>query len=106
MWSVIGWIAWVGVVFLAVTFAYGCRKCAAAGQDFQWATGVQTFFWWVIAVVFLITPFNKLHIIWLVPLGFFLAQFVALAGIPILSPLILLVTRMFLALVLIGVKRP
>jgi hypothetical protein len=107
MWSVIGWIAWLVVAYLALTFAYGCRKYAAAGQGFQWVTGVQTFFWWVIAVVFLVTPLNKLHIIWLVPLGFFSAQFIALAGIPILSPLVHLATRMFLALILVGVrKRP
>ncbi len=105
MWSVIGWIAWAAVTYLALTFAHACRKYAASGQGFHWATGVQAFFWCVITVVFLVTPLNKLHIIWLVPLGFFAAQFIALAGIPIVSPLVLLVTRMFLSLILVGVKR-
>ncbi len=105
MWSVIGWIAWAVAAYLALTFAYGCRKYAAAGQGFQWATGVQTFFWWVISVVFLVAPLNKLHIIWLLPVGFLSGSFIALGGIPILSPVVLLLTRMFLALVLVGVKR-
>ena len=105
MWSVIGWIAWAVVAFLALTFAYGCRRYTAAGQGFQWATGIQTLFWLVISVVFLLTPLNKLHIIWLLPLGFFSAQFIALAGIPILSSAVLLATRMFLVVILLGVKK-
>jgi hypothetical protein len=105
MLPVIGWIAWAGVVYLALTFAYRCRKYAAAKQGFQWATGVQTFFWWLIGVVFLLTQLNKLHIIWLVPVGFFGAQFIALGGIPVVSPLVLLATRAFLRLILIGAGR-
>jgi hypothetical protein len=102
MSSVIGWIAWAVAAYMVLTFAYGCRTYVAAGRGFQWATGVQTFFCWIIAVVFLVAPLNKLHIIWLLPLGFFSAPFM-LAGIPILSSLVLLSTRMFLALILVGV---
>ena len=106
MWSVIGWIAWAVVACLALTFAYGCRRYMAAGRNFQWTTGIQTFFWWLIAVVFLIAPLNKLHIIWLVPLGWWGAWFIAIAGIPVLSPLVLLATRAFLGLIFMGVKKP
>lgn len=101
---VIGWLAWAGVVYLALAFAHGCRKYAAAGQRFHWATGVQTFSWWLISVVFLLTPLNKLHIFWLVPLAFFGAQFIALRGIPVVSPLVLLATRAFLHLILVGTR--
>lgn len=103
--SVIGWIAWAVVAYLAVTFAYGCRRYAATGQGFQWATAVQTFFWWLISVVFLLTSLNKLHIIWLLPVGFFSAQFIALGGVPILSSAIRFATRMFMGLILVGVRK-
>ncbi|MFA5027483.1 MAG: hypothetical protein WC713_06365, partial [Candidatus Methylomirabilota bacterium] len=93
MWSVLGWIVWGVVAFLAVTFACGCRRNTAAGQGFAWASGVMTLFWWLIAIVFLVTPLNKLHIIWLIPLGFFGASFIAITGVPVLSPLILFFTR-------------
>ena len=106
MWSVIGWILWGLVVYFAVSYAYGCRRYVASGQGFHLATGVQAFFWWLIAVVFLITRLNKLHIIWIVPLGFYGAHYIAFIGIPVLSPLVLLATRTFLRLMLLGVRKP
>jgi len=102
--TIIGWIAWSVVAFLALSFSYGCRKYASTGLGFQWATGVQTLFLWIIAILFLITPINKLHIIWLAPIAWLLSQRIALSGIPILSPLVLLVTRIFLGVVLLGTK--
>ena len=105
IWSIIGWIAWGAAAFMALSFANGCRSYTAAGQGFQWATGIQTFFWWVITVVFLVTSLNKLHIIWLLPVAFFLAGFIALGRIPILTPAVLLVTRLFLELIVVGVKK-
>lgn len=103
--SVLGWIAWAAVAYLAVTFAYGCRRYAAAGQGFQWATAIQTFFWWLISIVFLVTPLNKLHIIWLLPVGFFSAQFFALGSVPLLSPVVRSATRVFMGLILVGVRK-
>jgi hypothetical protein len=87
---------------LALTFVYGCRKTVRSGQPFQWATAVQTFFWWVIAVVFLFIPLNKLHILWLLPILLFSAQFLVLTGVPILMPVILFLTQVFMKLILFG----
>lgn len=101
MSEIVGWIIWVFDAYLALAFAYGCRRYATRDVGFQLATGVQTLFWWVIAIVFLLTPWNKLHIIWLLPLGFFSAQLIALGSIPVISPIVLFVTRLFL----LGVKR-
>lgn len=103
--TVIGWIAWSVVAFLALSFAYVCRKYASQGLGFQWATGVQTLFLWVIAFVFLLSPVNKLHILWVTPIAWLLSQFIALSGIPILSPLVLLVTRVFLDIVCFPYRR-
>jgi len=106
MLQIFGWIVWGIVAFLAVSFAWGCRSYAKAGQGFQWATGVQTFFWWIIAIIFLIFKWNKLHILWVAPIAFFSAQFLVLGGVPILSPIILSATRMFLSIILIGIEKP
>lgn len=106
MWQIIGWAVWGMVAFFAISFASGCRSYAKSGQGFQWATGVQTFFLWLIAIIFLIFEWNKLHIIWIAPIAFFSAQFLVLGSIPILSPIILSATRMFLGIILIGIKKP
>ena len=106
MWEIIGWIAWVFTVYLALSFAYGCRKWARQGYSFQWATAVQTFFWWVITIVFLLAPLNKLHILWLLPVLYFAAQYIALVDVPILRKPVLLLTELFMELVLVGTKNP
>ena len=103
MSQIIGWAIWSIVVFLAISFAFGCRTYAKTGRGFQWATGILTFFLWFIAVLFLVSDWNKFHILWVVPMSFFAATFLASRGIPILSPLVLFATRVFLNIVLIGV---
>jgi hypothetical protein len=120
--GVLGWIAWVGTAYLAVSFAYGCRQHADKGLrvgvqrttdsmelrdliEVQAAvmSEVQAFFCFAVAVVFLVSPLNKLHLFWLVPAGYFVAPM--LLRTPIVSPLLLLGTRAFLALVLKGGKK-
>ena len=106
MWQIIGWIIWGIVAFLAISFAWGCRSYSKSRQGFQWATGVQTFFSWVIAILFLIFEWNKLHMLWIAPILFFSAQLLVLGRVPLLSPIILFATRMFLGIILIGVEKP
>lgn len=105
IWEIIGWLAWALVAYVAVTFAYGCRVYAASGEGFQWATAIQTFFSWCIALAFLVGPWNKLHILWLGPLAYLAAPYLVLARIPVLSPVVMFVTRSFMAVVLAGVKK-
>jgi hypothetical protein len=106
MWQIISWIVWGILAFFAITFAFGCRRSAKSGQGFQWATGVQTLFFWIIAILFLVFGWNKLHILWITPVAFFLSQFLVLGGIPILSPIVLFATKIFFYIILIGVKKP
>jgi len=106
MWQIIGWIAWGILAFLALSFVFSCRVYAKSGKEFQWATGVQTFFFCIIAILFLIFEWNKLHILWAVPVAFFVAQFLVFVRVSILSPLVLSVTRIFLNVVLVGIKKP
>ena len=104
MLEILGWILWLGVAFLCVSFAVGCRLYAKRGQGFQWGTAIQTLFWWILAILFLVTKWNKLHLIWLAPAAFFAAPFLALGTTPILSPLIRMLTYLFMQIVLLGIS--
>lgn len=105
MWQIIGWIIWGILAFLAFSFAFGCRSYAKSGRGFQWATGAQALFLFLTAILFLVFGWNKLHILWVAPIAFFLAQLLVLGGIPILSPLVLFFTRKFLSVVIMGIKK-
>ena len=78
--EIIGWIIWFIMVLFAISLTFGCWKYIKAGQGFQLATGVQALFFWIIAVLFLIFEWDKIHIIWMAPLSFFIAQFLAIGG--------------------------
>ncbi|MBU1932226.1 hypothetical protein KJ965_06065 [Patescibacteria group bacterium] len=104
--EIIGWIIWLLVAFLAVSFAFGTRQYAKVRAPSQNATAVQTFFWWVLAVAFLVSDWNKLHLFWAIPAAFFGGQMVGLGAIPLVSPLVLILTRIFIGIILIGVKVP
>lgn len=62
------------LVFFAFSLTLGCWKYIKAGQGFQMATGVQAIFFWIIVVLFLVFGWNKIHILWIAPLAFFVAQ--------------------------------
>jgi len=106
MLQIIGWITWIILVLLSFSLVLGCRNSAKSGKNFQWATGTQALFLFLIAILFLILDWKKLHILWIAPVAFFSAQFLVLGGTPILSPLALFFTRMFLNVVLVGIKKP
>ena len=100
----IGWIIWGILTFLAVSFLLGCRRYASSGERFQQATGIQTFLLWIVAVFFLFFSWNKIHILWIVPVLMLLAPIIT--QIPILSTVVLFVTKIFLSIVLVGIKIP
>lgn len=103
---IIGWTAWLFTAFLALSLTWGCRTANRKGLGFQQATAVQTLFWWVVALIFLFTPLNKLHILWLLPVLFCLASFLTMTQVPFLSKATLLLTHLFMAVVLIGSSSP
>lgn len=88
------------------SFTYGCRRTVRSGHSFHRATAVEAMFWSIITVVFLVTPLNKLHILWLLPVSYVGAQFLVIAGVPALTPPILLLTEVFLKFVLAGTQTP
>jgi hypothetical protein len=102
----IGWVLWGIVALLALGWAYGCRNAVASGQPPQWGTVVLTLFWWVVALVFLFSHANTLHILWAAPLAFVLSFLVSPPmGIPVLSPLVLGIAQAFMTVVTLGAKQ-
>ena len=104
--SIVGWVLWCIVLYFAVSLAIGCRRYAASGQHFMWATAIQTFFAWALVIGFLSGQESKLHLIWMIPVLFFVAQWVALDQLPLISPVIKTMTRGFMAILLVGTKPP
>jgi hypothetical protein len=107
MLSILAWTIWAIVAFLAVSWAYGLRAYTKKGQSVPIAMAVQTLFLWVIAVVFLFVSYSKLHILWVIPLCFVLSFYLTLARrVPILTPVVMWFTGLFVEIVLLGLKRP
>jgi hypothetical protein len=102
--QIIGWIVWCIIIFLAISWAYSVRIYVKSGKGVHWATATQTLFLWIISALFLIFNWNKLHILWVAPISFFLAQLLVIGGVPILTPIVLFATRAFLKLILFGIK--
>ncbi|MCS1409802.1 MAG: hypothetical protein M2R45_02988 [Verrucomicrobia subdivision 3 bacterium] len=127
--TILGWILWGIVVSFSLGWAYctcfdaipvywkynqqyksrnqAFRACTNAilERNSLLCTDIMTFFWWLIAVIFYFTTWNKLHILWVAPVLFFLSTFIPLRVFPIVSPLVIFTTRLFILVLLnIGVS--
>jgi hypothetical protein len=89
MTIIVGWVAWVIVAFLALLWVHGFRDSARKGERLGNSAAVTTFFFWVVAVVFLFTSYSKMHILWVAPLSFDAALFLTVAGLLILTTIVL-----------------
>ena len=76
MINILEWVVWSILALLCIDFARGCYV--------YWRTrGVQrnsiyiTIYFWILAFIFLVRPYNKLHILWAAPVG---AVLVAILG--------------------------
>jgi hypothetical protein len=103
MVQAVGWLAWAVGVFLAVSWTIGCRKKARSSEGFSWAAGIQVLSFYAVSLVFLVFDWNKLHIVWLLPIIIFGAPFIALGGVPGLSQLVMALTRLFVPVILMGI---
>jgi len=105
--SVLGWIIWIIIFLLALSWTFGVRKYVSKGSGIPHATAVQLFFLWAIALVFRFFSFNKLHILWVAPLCFFASIYLTLARhVPIVTPVVLWFAGLCMEIALMGVKRP
>jgi len=103
VFSVIGWIAWVFVFYLAVVWALGCRKYARAGKPFTFITATQSMYLCCVSLLFSFLPgVYKLHILWVVPLIFSgLFSYYMQGTLPVIF-----FTWLFMKIILLGVQTP
>jgi hypothetical protein len=104
MLQVFGLLAWAVVVFLAISWTIGCRTKARSPEGFSWVAATQVLSFYVVSLLFLVFDWNKLYILWLLPLIIFGAPFIALGGIPGVSQLVMAMTRLFVPVILIRIS--
>jgi hypothetical protein len=107
MLAILGWTIWAIVAIFAISWAHSLRRYARQGRSVPTVVAVQTVFLWVIAVLFLFVHYSKLHMLWIVAISWLISFYLILGWrAPILSPLVLWFTGLFVKIALIGVKRP
>ena len=104
MWQTIGWIIWGILALLAVWGVFINRKQVKSGQDFNFSGGMVILFVWIIAVLFLVFGWNKLHILWVLPIALFSVPFFITEKIPAISSLTIFLTKVFGGGVLVGIE--
>jgi hypothetical protein len=105
LWQIIGWIIWGIFASIAIVWTFGCRFYVKHGRGIHHVTAMQTFSFWFIAVLFLLYDWNKFHLFWVAPVSFLVAQLLVSGGIPIVSCVAMLATKIFLGIILIGIDQ-
>ncbi|MCD6311970.1 MAG: hypothetical protein J7M11_05880 [Elusimicrobia bacterium] len=103
--NIIEWVIYSVLLILELSFIFGIRNDAKKSKTTHPATFLQSFIFLVILIVFLLKPWSKLHIIWLLPISFAFS-FVTIARIPILSRIALFFSYFFAGFLLLGIKLP
>lgn len=71
------WLIWVLLLSITVLLSLGhYERAVRKGLTFNKATPIIIFFGWILLVFFLVFGFNKLHILWVYPLGVALIVFI------------------------------
>lgn len=102
----IGWIVWACAAFTAITFIFWSRRKAQTGQTYTWPTAIFGLSVWMLAIIFLFTSWDKLHLLWLLPTAFVGSSILFFTGVPIIGPFVLLLTNVFMRLLTIGIRIP
>lgn len=101
--EILGYIGFVILVFLAITWTFGVRKELAAGIP-----TILGALYFLIALISLIAlKADKLHSFWIIPLGFALPYFLTLLSIylPILYAPLKLIASIFAGIVRLGIPQ-
>lgn len=86
MASFVGWIIWGALVFFAASWTFGIFHYLKIKRKITKATILQTASFWVIAIVFLLNSWNKLHILWFAPFVYLIEMIVSpslFGGLPL-----------------------
>jgi len=105
MFNLLRWIIWFIPVFLFITFVIGIRFDVKKSKVIHPATFLQTLFFLLVVIFFLVKSWSKFHILWVLPVCFLLS-FLTIAKIPIISRIALFFSYFFSGIILIGCKLP
>ncbi len=91
---------------MAVSCIAGVVNCRIRAKErgVDAAAGTTIFFFLLTAILFLAFGWNKLHMIWVLPVALFTIPFLVAKKIPIASPIALSATRIFQKMILVGIK--
>lgn len=74
---IIGWIVWAVLLLFTISLSYGTVKTLFSGGGVTYSTMLQAASFIIILLLFLLNPkWNKLNILWISPLLFFLTAFI------------------------------
>jgi len=80
MLELLGWLNWMVAVVLAISWTIGCWRTARSPEGVSWAPVIQALSFYIVSVLFLVFGWNKMHILWLLPLIVFVAPFITTLG--------------------------
>ena len=69
----IGWILWIIVFYLAITWTIGVKGFLLMGLGETQINYITIILFWTVFIIFLITDISKLHIFWVAPLSYIIA---------------------------------
>jgi hypothetical protein len=98
----VGWVLWAFTASSGLSIAWGCRRNANTQRGFHPGTAVIAFYFCAVAALFLLMPWNKLHLAWLIPVGYLAGPLATFRVVPLVSPILLTLSRLFIGLVLLG----
>ena len=76
----IGWIIWGILLVVTLGLTYGLCRSYFAKRPFTYATAFQTLAFWIILLFFYFEPnWNKVHLLWIMPVIFFLVSFLIIS---------------------------
>jgi len=100
--TTIGWIVWALGVYGAILMSSIVRERLVKGSSPTPPTIFWLLYWWIILIVFLFVGWNKLHILWLIPL--FLPFSFLVAVLPVICHISAFFAMPLLVLITIGCK--
>ena len=104
MWQIIGWIIWSLITFLGIAGIYYCRKSANSEQGLDFISSTYICCLWLISILFLVSDWNKLHIIWSAPIILFLIPTIIRKNVPVISSIMAYSIGAFLTVILAKTK--
>jgi hypothetical protein len=104
--SILEWVAYCITLLIGLWFAIGIRLTAAHhAAPPTWPTLIFSFYLFAFPAIFLLVPFSKLHIIWLVALTWPLSIKAGMSYIPFISKLLIWPAYFYARILMVGTGR-